>query len=313
MSDAKVRSISLLIYIIALLLVQSHFVSSGLFPNQKAIWLFGGIASLLFGSRILNPYFTPPSGALTNGVTALLALVSAFPVVVPWTLDAYILGVTVGFSGIVAFISVLLLIFRAPMGEEPSTAWRVFERAVIGLGSPNILFGVLVTASVWLFHRDAPIEMFAIFATFITITVFQPLEAIAKYIRWFVDRPKQINSANLIGTVAAHQTPGIVLVRQAEGQTIARGTPMVITDQHGPPQLGVALNYVGRDEGNLLRVLTTSLPNRLAALHHGSIKAADGMAISITVTEEDKAHIRALQWIDRLCGIVDTETRPWTH
>lgn len=309
-SDAKVRAIALVFYIAVLLCVQELFVDSGLRPNENAIWLYGGVASLLFGSRILNPYFTPPSGALINGVTGLLALLSALPMVAPWSPDAYVLGSTVGFCAIVALVSLLLLIFRAPMGEEPSTAWRVFERAVIGVGSPSILFGVVIVASVWLFHRDAPIEVFAILATFIAITVFRPVEAAAKYILWFLDRPKPINRADLIGAVAAHQSPGIVLVRQAEAQTIARGTPMVISDQHGPPQLGVALNYVGRDEGNLLRVLTTSLPNRLAALHDGGTKTADGMAVSIAVTDEDKADIRALQWIDRLCGIVDTETSP---
>lgn len=309
-SDAKVRAMALVLYIAILLIVQGLLVDSGLWPNENAIWLYGGIASLLFGSRILNPYFTPPSGALINGVTGLLALLSALPVVSPWTPDAYVLGATIGFCAIVALVSIMLLIFRVPMGEEPSTVWRVFERAVIGLGSPDILFGVLITASVWLFHRNAPIEVFAILGTFIAITVFRPLEAVAKYILWFLKRPKPINRADLIGSVAAHQSPGIVLVRQAEAQTIARGTPMVISDQHGPPQLGVALNYVGRDEGNLLRVLTTSLPNRLAALHDEGTKTADGIAVSIAVTDEDKADIRALQWIDRLCGIVDTETSP---
>jgi len=186
----------------------------------------------------------------------------------------------------------------------------VFERAIVGLGSPNILFGILIGAAVWLFHRNAPVEVFAILATFIAITVFRPLEAMAKYVLWFLDRPKPINQADIIGSIAAHQSPGIVLVRQAEAQTIARGTPMVISDQHGPPQLGVALNYVGRDEGNLLRVLTTSLPKGLAALHDSSAKTLSGVAVSIAVTDEDKANIRALQWIDRLCGIVDTETSP---
>ncbi|MCB2074322.1 MAG: ATP-binding protein [Novosphingobium sp.] len=309
-SEAKVRAIALVLYVAILLIVQGQFIDSGLRPNENAIWLYGGIANLLFGSRILNPYFTPPSGALINGVTALLALVSALPVVHPWTPDAYVLGSTVGFCGIIALVSILLLIFRPALGDEPSTVWRVFERAVIGLGSPNIIFGVLIAAAVWLFHRNAPTEVFAILLTFIVIAVFRPLEALAKYVLWFLDRPKTVNRADLIGAVAAHQSPGIVLVRQAEAQTIARGTPMVISDQHGPPQLGVALNYVGRDEGNLLRVLTTSLPNRLAALHDNSPMATSGLAVSIAVTDEDKADIRALQWIDRLCGIVDTETSP---
>lgn len=309
-SEAQIRAVALILYIAVLVAVQSLFIDSGLKPNENAIWLYGGIASLLFGSLILNPYFTPPAGALINGVTAMLALVSALPVVVPWTADAYVLGATIGFCSVVAAISISLLIFRPPLGEEPSTTWRVFERAVVGLGSPNIIFGVLITAAVWLFHRNAPTEIFAILATFIVISVFRPLEALTKYGLWFLERPMPINRADLIGSVAAHQSPGIVLVRQAEAQTIAQGTPMVISDQHGPPQLGVALNYVGRDEGNLLRVLTTSLPKRLAALHNGSARANGGIAVSIAVTDEDKADIRALQWIDRLCGIVDTETSP---
>ncbi|MEQ8251205.1 MAG: DUF87 domain-containing protein [Oceanibaculum nanhaiense] len=309
-SEAKVRAIALLLYVVVLLIVQSLFVDTGLKPNENAIWLYGGIASLLFGSRILNPYFTPPSGALINGVTSLLALVSALPVVLPGTPEAYILGTLIAFCAVVTLVSILLLIFRPPLGEEPSTAWIVFERAVIGLGSPNIIFGVLIMAAVWLFHRDAPVEVFAILATLIVIAVFQPFEAVVKYVLWFLERPKPINRADLIGSVVAHQSPGIVLVRQAQAQTITRGTPMVLSDQHGPPQLGVALNYVGRDEGNLLRVLTTSLPRRLAALHDSSAQATSGMAMSIAVTDEDKTDIRALQWIDRLCGIVDTETSP---
>ncbi len=309
-SEAQIRAIALVLYIVVLLTVQSLFVDSGLRPNENAIWLYGGIASLLFGSNILNPYFTPPSGALINGVTAMLALVSALPVVLPWSADAYVLGATIGFCAIVALVSILLLILRAPLGEEPSTTWRVFERAAVGLGSPNIIFGVLITAAVWLFHRDAPTEIFAILATFIAIAVFRPLEALVKYGLWFLEMPKPINRADLIGSVAAHQSPGIVLVRQAEAQMIARGTPMMIFDRHGPPQLGVALNYVGRDEGNLLRVLTASLPKRLAALQNGSVKSTTGIAVSIAVTDEDRVDIRALQWIDRLCGIVDTETSP---
>ncbi|WP_082662979.1 MULTISPECIES: ATP-binding protein [unclassified Sphingopyxis] len=310
MSEAKVRAVALVIYVLTLLFVQASFVDSGLTPNENAIWLYSGIASLLFGNRILNPYFTPPSGALTNGVAALLAIVSALPLVIAWTTDAYVLGATIAFCALIALVSLLLLIFRAPLGTEPPVSWRVFERAVIGLGSPNVIFAILISAAVWLFHRDKPAEVFAILTSFLVITLFQPIEALAKYLMWFLDRPKPVNRADLIGSIAAHQSPGIVLVRQAEATTIAKGTPMVISDQHGPPQLGVALNYVGRDEGNLLRVLTTSLPNRLAALHDSQAQAVGGMAFSVVVTEEDKADIRALQWIDRLCGIVDTETSP---
>lgn len=310
MSDAKIRAVALILYIIFLLFIQWVFVGSGLKPNENAIWLYGGIASLLFGSRILNPYFTPPSGALINGVTAILALMPAFQVVSPWSTEAYVLSASLGFFALTATVSISLLILRPPLGVEPSIIWRLCERVVIGLGSPDIIFGILIITAVWLFHFTAPIEVFAILATYISIVIFRPIEAFLHHILWVLDNHVPGSQADLVGSVAAHQSPSIVLVRQAQAQTIRRGTPMVISDQHGPSLLGVALNYVGRDEGNLLRVLTTSLPKRLAALYSKSTKSSCGLALSITVTDEDKAGIRALQWIDRLCGIVDTETSP---
>ncbi len=308
-SEAKIRSVALVIYIAALIVVQFGVVDTRLSPNENAIWFYSGIASLLLGSRLLNPYFTPPADSLTNAFAALLAVVPALPVVRSSTPDAYVLAVAVAVCALVAIASLLVLITRPEPGVEPGPIWKLSDRAVKGLGSPNIIFGSLIIASVWLFHRDKPIEVFSILSTLLVIVVFRPLESAAAYVVWFLNRPKPFSPDDFIGSVAAHQSPGIVLVRQVASKIIAGGTPMLISDQHGPPQLGVALNYVGRDEGNLLRVLTTPMPRRLAAIHvPGNVSPSDGMAVSIAVTEEEKAEIRALRWIDRLCGIVDSET-----
>jgi hypothetical protein len=310
-SEAKIRSIALVIYLMALVVVQYALIDTKLAPNENAIWLYSGIASLLLGSRLLNPYFTPPADSLTNAFAALLAVIPALPIVVSWTPDAYVLGAAVALCAIVALLSLLVLITRPEPGVEPGPAWKLTERAVKGLGSPNIMFASLIIASVWLFHRDKPVEVFAILGTLFVIVIFRPLESIAAYVTWFVGRPKVFDRDDIIGSVAAHQSPGIVLVRQIDSKAITSGTPMVISDQHGPPQLGVALNYVGRDEGNLLRVLATSMPRRLAeVIEVANLPKGDGIAISIAVMDEDKEDIRVLQWIDRLCGIVDSETSP---
>lgn len=310
LSEAKLRAGLLVIYFGALVAVQMFVIDTGLAPNENAIWLYSGIASLLLGSRILNPYFTPPADTLTNAFAAFLALVPALPVVRSWTPDAYVLGTAVGLSILVAALSLLVLILRPQPGVEPDPVWLLTDRAVKGLGSPNIIFSLLILASVWLFHRDKPVEVFAILTTLVVIMIYRPLESVAAYVGWFLNRPKPFKGEDVVGTVAAHQSPGIVLVRQVEPKTIARGSPMFISDQHGPALLGIALNYVGRDEGNLLRVLTVAMPKGLAALHDGRSPPGDGVAVSITVKDEQKAEIRALQWIDRLCGIVDSETSP---
>src|SRR5262249_38374253 len=42
--------------------VEPHFPPS----TVKGLWFYAGIASLLLGSRLLNPYFTPPGDAAVN-------------------------------------------------------------------------------------------------------------------------------------------------------------------------------------------------------------------------------------------------------
>lgn len=308
-TDARIRAILLVVYLAMLVAVQAQFISTGLALDNKAIWLVSGVISLLFGSRLINPHFTPPADSLTNAVAALLAILPAVPVITSWTPDAWVLGIAVGLFALVAATSLLVLIFRPSAGVEPKLFWRFCERAVKGLGSPNIIFTALIIVSVWLFHREQPIEVFAILTTLAVIAIIRPLESFVDYIAALWNQRPTLRREDIVGTVAAHQSPGIVLVRQVESKTIVRGTPMVVADQHGPEQLGVALNYVGRDEGNLLRVLTAPLPQSLATYANQlPANSQDAIAVSITVPPEEAEQIQALQWIGRLCGIVDSDT-----
>ena len=71
--QTRSRVIGLVIYALLLLLIQWKVVDSGLTPNENSIWLYSGFASLLFGSRILNPHYTPVADAATNSFAALAA------------------------------------------------------------------------------------------------------------------------------------------------------------------------------------------------------------------------------------------------
>lgn len=306
-SEARARAAALAIYLAALFAVQYWCIDTALTPNENAIWLYSGIASLLFGSRLLNPYFTAPADAATNGFVALMAILPAFPIVKAWTADAYVLAAITAFCGIVSAGSVIVIIARRAQGA-PQARWvSGLDRAVKGLGSPNIIFSALIIAAVWLFHKDNAGEVFAIMAALAGIVIFRPFEAAVAFFAWLAKLPRPFAKADVVGAIAAHQSPGIVLIRQNDAKRVRRGTPMVISDQHGPPQLGIALNYVGRDEGNLLRVLTAPLPSSIAA--RVSVTAGeDGAAISIVINQTEAEAVPALKWIERLCGIVDSDT-----
>lgn len=307
-SESKIRAAALAIYLVALLAIQYFCIDTALMPNENAIWLYSGIASLLFGSRLLNPYFTAPADAATNGFVALMAILPAFPIVVAWTTDAYVLAVITSFCGFVSGGSVAVIIARRAQGMQQARWISGLDRAVKGLGSPNIIFSALIISAVWLFHRDKAAEVFAIMAALAAIVIFRPFESAVTFLSWLAKLPRPFEKVEVVGSIAAHQSPGIVLIRQNDAKRIERGTPMVVSDQHAPPQLGIALNYVGRDEGNLLRAVTVSLPSSIAARASIPVAGDAGVAVLVAVEPHEAEAIPALQWVERLCGIVDSDT-----
>ena len=75
-TETRNRIISFLVYALVLVVIQYEVVPTGLTPDEHALWFYTGFASLLFGSRLLNPHFTPPADAATNGFVALTAMVA---------------------------------------------------------------------------------------------------------------------------------------------------------------------------------------------------------------------------------------------
>ena len=303
------RVISLIIYAVLLAFIQYKVVSSGLTPNENAIWLYSGFASLLFGSRLLNPHFTPPADAATNTFMALAALIAGSLVVPPETKDATLLWTFVAFCATICLTSIVVLLIRPSVGAETRPLVRLADKAVRGLGSPNVIFTIVILLCVWLFHRARADEVAIILSAWAVIVVLRPIESILGFFDWAGEQWQTLRPEKVIGPIAAYQSPGIVLVRQLGDKGVPRGTPMVVVDNHGPWMLGVALNYVGRDEGNLLRVLTVRLPDGLKK-KVGKLPESRGagIALALSATTEELAEVPAIQWINRLCGVVVSDT-----
>lgn len=305
----KHRVISLLIYAALLAAIQYFVIDTGFKPNENAIWFYNGIASLLFGSRLLNPHFTPPADAATNGFVALASVIAGSLVVPAGTFGFVLIAVVAAFCGLVSLLAILVLLVRTPAGIETRPWVRAFDHAVRGMGSPGVIFTIVILTAVWLFHRDRPYEVFAILTVWTAIVALRPAEAVMSFLSWLGEQPRSLNADHVIGDIAAHQSPGIVLVRQQGDRAIERGKPLIVADDNGPWMLGVSLNYVGRDEGNLLRVLTVRLPQTLQNLvREWPSPRGAGIAMELDVPEEDLADIPAIQWINRLCGVVDSDT-----
>lgn len=307
-SSPKLRIVSILLYAAVLSAVQFYVVKTGFLPNENSIWLFSGFASLLLGTRMLNPYFTPPADAATNAFASLASLIVAGLVVTEGTADAYVLIAAATACALVLLLAVAILIVRPPLGAASPLPVRALDTLVRQLGSPNVIFTLVILVAVWLFHRTRPVEVFAILASWAVIAAIRPLEAIFDYFGWLRAQFNPASREPIVGTVAAYQTPNIAVIRQSASAPVALGTTLLVPGEQGVWLLGVALNYVGRDEGNLLRALTATLPATLAGFAKGRISPSAGVALPLVVPADQVADIPALQWVNRLCGIVDSDT-----
>ena len=303
------RVTSLAVYAIMLALVQGQVVVSGFTPNENAIWFYSGFASLLFGSRLLNPHFTPPADAATNGFVAFAALIAGSLALPGDTVDAILLWAVAIFCGVVSLLSIFVLLVRVPHGTETRSWVRILDRAVRGLGNPTVIFTIVILACAWLFHRPRGEEVLAILTAWATIVLLRPVEGVLGFFDWAAAQWNSTVHADVVGPIAAHQSPDIVLVRQQGDTSIERGTPLIVADDNGPWMLGVALNYVGRDEGNLLRVLTTRLPTSLAnRIGKLPTQRGSGIALRLKADAGDLNEVPAIQWINRLCGVIVSDT-----
>lgn len=315
MSDAteKHRAVALVAYVLILGLVHYAFVAPSLVPSDKAIWLYSGIASLLFGTLLLNPHFTPPSGAAANGFVIVITMLGAWPAVQHPSADAELVIWLGSFGAFLFLIAVVVLFARAPAGLETRRWVLILDLTARRLGTPAIFTSVIVGA-VWLFHRDAPVQVFAILSTWTIIVALKPVEGViawATRARSFFDASVD---SKVLGIVAAYQTPGVVLIRQIADNDVAPGTPLLVANETGTRSIAIAVNNVGRDEGVLLRALSFALPHNLEARIAGSAPIPNNTAVRLELEARDThaipdAHPASmLKRFEAFCGIVDEGT-----
>ncbi|MEW8495921.1 MAG: DUF87 domain-containing protein [Candidatus Thiodiazotropha taylori] len=306
MIDKKGRTTAIVLYLITLVIIQWTIVGQGFPINEKLLWFANGVASLLLGSRLLNPHFTPPADVATNSFVAggtLIAALAAKPVV---NSDLIIIWIAFSSCTLCFLVSIVVLLVKRSHGLETRPWVLSIERAAKAFGAPRTIFTLIILVLAWVFHRNSSTELYAILTAWALIVALDPIEALWQFGTWIQDKFDR-NEPNVLGIVAAHQAPGLVLIRQDDDVRHKSGTLMAISDEQGPTTLGVALNYVGRDEGILLRALNLPVPDALKA--RAEIAATgSGAATLLPVEDEEAQSVRVLERIGSLCGIVDSDS-----
>lgn len=258
----KARLLILILYI-GILLAANFIAFNQLLPinGAKGLWFYSGFASLLLGNLLVTPYFTKPVDAISYAVVAITALYSAHD----W--NNWILADRIAFSAVllfstavivIGFITILTKDNETHRGREWSNTFRILSDFV---GNETVVFSSIILFALIVFHRQSATEMFVITLAWVITVVLKP----DQHIVIFCNRIKKIwqdtFSSEIIGDVAAYQTPNIALVRQRSNNSVRFGEAVIFRDPHAPTKVGVALDYVGRDESLLLRTMVFDVPD----------------------------------------------------
>src|SRR6266700_2107571 len=119
------RVIALVLYCAVLLLTHYLTVEQHLPPSTiKGLWLYAGIASLLLGSRLLNPYFTPPGDAAVNAFVSAVAILAAWEAAHERSMALGALYWAGAYCLLVFTATILSLLLRPPLGA-PIPSWLI--------------------------------------------------------------------------------------------------------------------------------------------------------------------------------------------
>lgn len=273
-------------------------------------WFYSAFLGLLFGKRLDTPFFAKPVDVILYALPSLIAILqSGAGLFSAWgDIEKSLFIGAVSFSGFVAFAAGAAVWGKPEKGME-SKAWATTAKLTAeSIGAPKVFFSVLFFLVLVAFNRSSAQQLLATFIAWACTVAFSPLDGAY---RWFSQIAASLlgrKTVSEVGEVAAYQTPGIVLIRQAAGDATAFGDVLVINDPLGKPRVTLSLDHVGRDEGLLLRIVDVPDAKVSADLATRLRQLPPNSAIRVDEPDEAVAQNRLVKAKDALVGLVAPDT-----
>src|SRR5690625_1957496 len=222
---------------------------------EKGLWFYTAAASILLGNFLVTPFYTKPVDSLSYSVMAGMGIYLIHSIETWSKTDLIIFWITVSFLILVLLSSLIAIATKDSEKENWKKISASFMVISYSLGNHRVVFSSVFLFSLIVFHRQSPKEMFLLSITWALLVVIEPDKHLWNLIERIKDIWVQNEKVSVIGEITAYQTPRIVLLRQNENTHTAFGTTIAYKDSHAEIKIGIVLNYVGRDETLLLRVL----------------------------------------------------------
>jgi len=307
------RVIILVLYIGVL--VGASLLAFGHLPptlGGKGLWFYTGIASLILGNLLTTPFYTTPKDTLANAFLAGIALYA----VNEWQSwersDRLVFAVVNTYFAFVTVAAIGTMILKDSERGRVQQLGNTLRILCEEIGNQRIVFSAVILFSVFTFHRSSAKETLVIMLAWTITVALKPDATILKF--WHrvsgIWRPQ--SPMNVIGSLVACQTPRLMLIRSNGNDSVKFGTPLLVKDPHEFAKCGLALDYVGRDEGLLLRAMDLILTEDISKLVSTFLRSApDSSVVRITNSDMSLVSPALVEVIGReknLVGLVAPDT-----
>lgn len=228
--------------------------------GEKGFWFYIGLLSLLLGSQLVTPFYSPPAASITYAISAVISLL----LVNKWGIwesgERCVFLAALIYCSAVALIAFLAILTKDRTGElwqKVSNSSRITSDM---LGNSRAIYSFVILFALYVFHRNSLAEVLYVGLAWVVTVALCPLETLVELAKRIRNVWKLSLFSSVVGEVVAFQTPGIILIRQRGTENIPFGSTLLIRDPHAPPKIGIVLDYTGRDEGMLLRAIELDKP-----------------------------------------------------
>lgn len=278
--------------------------------GDKGFWAYSALLGVLVGAKLITPFYVKPVDAIAFAVPAFVSMMLIFRWD-EWTINQrWGFWLAAGFSLFVALLGVGNIVANSLTADWAKQLSNRLRIALDLIGHPKFIYVPLILFAVFSFHRDSWLE--AVLICLVTgatvwwsagdffVGGFQRLKAT------FFNKTFD----GIAGHVVAFQDPGIILLRQEFEGDIKANELLYVNDRHGPKKLVVALDYVGRAEGVLVRSVEIK---KLSAASHDLIGQAPFDQCAFHLEGQSIEGICAIEKISRdvqsnIVGLVAPDT-----
>ncbi len=311
--DQKTRATLFIIECLLLIAINKWAFGSLLPPpGEQGLWFYSALLNALLANSLITPFYSKPRNAISYAFASIIALY-----IVNDLSNWLVFDRTIFWFALSYFTLVLLLSFAQIYTKDSSREWvenlsNTFRILSEKLGSPNAIFSVLIIFALLVFHRNDPQELIFVGAAWIIVVVINPLENLLEIWRRIKGIWVQSFSKKIIGEIIAYQSPRIVLIRQFDNQKLDFGKVLLLKDPYAPVKLGVTIDYTGRDESILLRVLEIDVPPEIEENISNTLKSISNNTAAILEDDEAIKNLTAHNYLlnnqNEFVGLVGVNT-----